>query len=423
MAVTASESTSTQRTYLSDRISVIRGEDERVWAGDVRVFRSLASPPYVESQAGWSTTSPDALNRPDQEINVRIAVYGASGYQAKLVLVELTGRDMDVVLVGRNATRLRDAATAVGIVDAAQRVADADDHDALVPAFRDCDAVINCAGPFTRSGHAVVRAAISAGCHYVDTAGEQFYIKSVYDLFARDAERAGVTVVPATNDACLPSDLIARLLAELIQPIEEIAVSHFIVGGAGPSRGSLRSVAESIDAIGAGGLSYDDGDWHTGIPARHASVTLPGTTQPTDVVKFPLSEVVTIPRHVRVQHVEGLVDAALGARLGTPLTSQIIESLPEGPSVAARRTQRFTYLVDATGREGQSARGVVQGPDTYGTTALIAVEAARRLVEDGAEPGVLAPAQAYDPTSFLDFLTPYGISRTISVSGTSPTRH
>jgi short subunit dehydrogenase-like uncharacterized protein len=348
---------------------------------------------------------------------VKIAVYGASGYQGKLVLAELARRNIDMLLVGRNGTRLREAATTAGTVDAEQRVADTDDHDALIAAFCECDAVINCAGPFTNSGHAVIRAAIAAGCHYVDTSGEQLYTKAVYDTFADEAERAGVTVIPATNDGCVPGDLVAHLLAERVQPIEEIVVSHFIVGG-GYSRGSLRSAVDTIDAIKAGGLSYDDGDWRTGTPARHASVTLPDAPQPTAVVKLPLSEVVTIPRHIPVRHVESLVDAALGAQLNTPLTPQIIDSLPEGPTEEDRGTQRFTYLIDAVGRDGQSARGVVSGHDTYGITTVIAVEAARRLVADGAKPGVLAPAQAYDPTSFLTFLAPHGISWTITVSDT-----
>ncbi|HEY2671460.1 MAG TPA: saccharopine dehydrogenase NADP-binding domain-containing protein [Rugosimonospora sp.] len=352
---------------------------------------------------------------------MRIAVYGASGYQAKLVLAELAHRDIDMVLVGRNAARLCEAAATVGVADAEERVADTDDHETIVAAFRECEVVINCAGPFTTSGHAVIRAAIAAGSHYVDTAGEQLYIKTVFDTFPGDAERAGVTVIPATNDACVPGDLIARLLAERIQPIEEITVSHFIVGGGGPSRGSLRSVVETIEAIKAGGLSYDDGAWCTGTPARHTSVTLPGASQPTAVVKFPLPEVVTIPHHVRVRHVESLAEAALSARLSTPLTPEIINTLPEGPTDEGRRTQRFTYLVDVTGADGQRARGAVRGPDTYGTTAVIAVEAARRLVTDSAKPGVLTPAQAYDPTSFLNFLAPHGISWAITASDDGPT--
>lgn len=345
---------------------------------------------------------------------MKIAVYGASGFQAKLVLAELARIGIEPVLAGRDAERLRAAAAAVGVIDADRRVAGTSDHDALVDAFRGCDAVINCAGPFTPSGHAVVRAAIAAGCHYVDTAGEQAYIKSVFDTFADDAQRAGVTVVPATNDACVPGDLLARLIAERLPRIDEIAVTHFIVGGGGPSRGSLRSLVETADAIGTGGLTYADGDWHTGIPTRRASITLPGDTQPTPVAALPLSEVVTIPRHVTVRYVESLVDATLRARLSTPLTAQMIDGLPEGPSDDARATQRFIYLVDATGPGGEHLRGIVRGPDTYGTTAVIAVEAAHRLVAADAQHGVLAPAQAFDPASFLDFLGHHGITWAIT---------
>ena len=56
----------------------------------------------------------------------------------------------------------------------------------------------------------------------------------------------------------------------------------------------------------------------------------------------------------------------------------------------------------------------MQGTDTYGTTATIAVEAARRLAADGAEPGVLAPAQAFDPPGFLDFLTSHDLRWSIT---------
>jgi short subunit dehydrogenase-like uncharacterized protein len=351
-----------------------------------------------------------------------IAVYGASGYQGKLVVAELARRGIDTVLVGRNATRLRQAAAKVGIAGAEHRLADTDDHDALRTAFRGCDAVINCAGPFTPSGEAVVRATIAAGCPYVDTAGEQLYLKRIFDTFAAEAERAGVTVVPATNDACVPGDLIAHLLAGRVEPVEEITTAHFIVGGGGPSRGSLRSVLDTIDVIKAGGLTYDDGDWRIGTPARRTSITLPGSSQPTPVVHFPLSEVVTIPRHVRVRHVEGVAEATLSERLSIPIAPEIIDSLPEGPTEEGRRTQRFTYIIDAAGPGNRLARGVVQGPDTYGSTAVIAVEAARRLVADGAKPGVLAPAQAFDPTDFLNFLAPHGIQWTIDLSEKPPAR-
>ncbi|MBE1533192.1 short subunit dehydrogenase-like uncharacterized protein [Actinomadura algeriensis] len=329
------------------------------------------------------------------------------------MLAELARRGIETVPAGRNTARLQEAAVAVGLPDAEQRVADTGDHQSLVNALRGCDGVINCAGPFTSSGAAVVRAAIAAGCHYVDTSGEQLYVKKIFDTFATEARNAGVTVVPAANDGCVPVDLMAHILADRLGPAEEIITTHVVVGGGGMSRGSLRSVVETIDAIRAGGMAYQDGDWRPGGPARRTAITLPGRSEATPVMPFPVSEVVTIPRHIRVRHVQGLTEAALGDRLNTPLTPQIIENLPEGPDDDSRRTQHFTYVLDATGTDGRRARGIVQGPDTYGTTAVIAVESVRRLIAAPAEPGVLAPAQAYHPTAFLDFLVPHGIQRTV----------
>ena len=116
---------------------------------------------------------------------MKIAVYGASGYTGRLVAAELHRRDIEIVLCGRDGGRLRRAAGEAGITEAELRPAGVEDPPALINAFRDCDAVINCAGPFAFLGEPVVRAAISAGCHYVDTTGEQPYIKRIFDGCAR----------------------------------------------------------------------------------------------------------------------------------------------------------------------------------------------------------------------------------------------
>jgi short subunit dehydrogenase-like uncharacterized protein len=73
----------------------------------------------------------------------------------------------------------------------------------------------------------------------------------------------------------------------------------------------------------------------------------------------------------------------------------------------------LTYVLDATSSDGRRARGVVQGLDTYGTTAVIAVESACRLISDRAKPGALAPAQAQHPAAFLDLLVLHGIQWSI----------
>jgi short subunit dehydrogenase-like uncharacterized protein len=362
----------------------------------------------------------ESSNEPERETEVKIAVFGASGYQGKLVGAELARRDIDMVLVGRSLERLRVAADQAGAPSAEVRIADLEDKARLAKAFHDCETVINCAGPFTRSGETVTRATVTAGCHYVDTSGEQLHIKQTFDTFGTDSERAGVTVVPATTDAGVPGDLIAHLLAERVGSVEEITTAHRIVGGGGMSRGSLRSALETLETLTDGGLSYENGHWRSGTPARRTSMTFPGDPEEVPVVKFALQEVVTIPRHVRVRHVEGVVEATLAARFGSPIDPRLIDGMPEGPALDSRLSQEFTIVVDARGRDGRRARGVVRGPDTYGTTALIAVESARRLAAGGTGPGVLAPAEAFDPAGFLDFLALHGIDWSIEVHDAPP---
>ncbi|MGH8880693.1 MAG: saccharopine dehydrogenase family protein, partial [Stackebrandtia sp.] len=208
-----------------------------------------------------------------------------------------------------------------------------------------------------------------------------------------------------------------QLVAAKTGPLAEMTVSHVITGGGGPSRGSLRSALATIDAMTGGGLTYHENVWRTGLPARHQMITLPDG-QSVAMASLPLCEVVTIPRHVEVDHVETLVEAALKARLGTPVTAELIDSLPDGPADHDRAGQRFTYLIDALDHQGHHTRGTIRGRDTYGTTAVIAVEAAMRLATGDITAGVLTAAQAFDPVGFLDALSDHGLSWTIQETKT-----
>jgi hypothetical protein len=65
---------------------------------------------------------------------------------------------------------------------------------------------------------------------------------------------------------------------------------------------------------------------------------------------------------------------------------------------------------------------VVEGNDSYGATAAIAVEAAVQLAGSDAPAGVLSPAQAYDPSSFLDLMAPHGMQWSVEVFDEQPAR-
>lgn len=339
---------------------------------------------------------------------MKIAVYGASGFTGKLVVAELARQGIEPVLAGRDPARLRAVAGRIG---AETRTAGIDDPDALRRAFQDCAAVINCVTPFDSFGEPVLRAAIAAECHYVDTSGEQGYLARIFDTYAEQAERAGVTVLPAMTDDGLPGDLIASLTAARLGDVDAdadaITIADLRVPG-GASRGTARTALSNAEEFAGGGLLYENGRFLAGRPAGPMTITPPGSTEPVAVARFPLPGVVTVPRHVAARRVEGVLRAEV-AGIFTAITAELVDSMPEGPDEDARRAGRWLMMAQATSADGRRARGVVHGTDVYGSTAVIAVEGARRLAAGAAKPGVLAPAQVVDPAGFLDTLAGYGV--------------
>jgi short subunit dehydrogenase-like uncharacterized protein len=150
------------------------------------------------------------------------------------------------------------------------------------------------------------------------------------------------------------------------------------------------------------------------------------------VTRWPSGEVLTVPRHTRTRAVRSLFAVSALAPVGplaevvpftlpaaalalrTPLKSVLglaADRLPEGPSEDARRRARFVVAALARGEEGLDGRCEVRGSDLYGLTAVIAVHSASLLADAGFDgAGALAPAQAFDPVEFLNYLGDHGVS-------------
>jgi short subunit dehydrogenase-like uncharacterized protein len=136
----------------------------------------------------------DAHGRAGIVGRMTIVLYGATGYTGALVADELERRGVDHVLSGRDPAKLVRLGDQRGVP---ARAASLDDEPGLRGLLDEASAVINCAGPFTLSGDALLRAAIDTGTHYVDSTGEQAFIRLVFDRHGAAAEKAGVALVPA----------------------------------------------------------------------------------------------------------------------------------------------------------------------------------------------------------------------------------
>ncbi|MFD4295480.1 saccharopine dehydrogenase NADP-binding domain-containing protein [Rhodococcus sp. NPDC058532] len=333
-----------------------------------------------------------------------IAVYGATGHTGGYVLHELRRRSLTPILVGRNATRLQVAAAAAGLPDAEIRLANLDDPATLTTALTDADVVISTLPAYVAFGEPVLAAAIAAGAHYTDTSGEQLFLRKVFDEYGPRAEAASVTILGGITNSNLPGDLLGHLAAREVAAPAEVVMSLVTRGEGGGSRGSAETVLAGLDWFRSGGWHFADGALRTGPIDRHALMTFPGDADPTVVAKFQQPPVLTIPRHTDVSFVAGVVEADMLAQLAG-FTPELLDALPE-PSTDLR----YELVLDAIGADGTAVRGVLTGPDAYRDTAIMAVEAATRLATDDLKPGALAPAEAFDPTEFLNSLAGHDIT-------------
>jgi short subunit dehydrogenase-like uncharacterized protein len=366
-----------------------------------------------------------------------IAIYGATGYTGRLVVGEALRRGLDVVLSGRSAEKL--GALAGELAPAAQvRAAALDDRDALRHALADCGAVINCAGPFTRFGEPVLRAAVETGTHYVDTTGEQPWMQRVYERWDDPARAAEVAVIPAVGFDYVPGDLICRLAARDREPLRELVVAY-AVAGFGATRGTMHS---ALEMARAGALEYREGQWReAGLGPFRARFTFPGQIGRQVMARYPSGEVLTVPRHTNVGTITSLINAGAFAPLSelapavpflmpglslamhTPakaLLDLAIDRLPEGPPEDQRRAARFTIVALARSEDGSVGRGLARGADVYGLTAVTAVHSAVLLAAEGYDQaGALSPASAFDPVEFLNFLGDHGVSFEVDTPATA----
>jgi short subunit dehydrogenase-like uncharacterized protein len=348
-----------------------------------------------------------------------IAVYGATGYTGRLVAGELIRRGGAAVLAGRNAAKLEIVAEDLG-GEAETRAAPLDDPQALRELLEPCEAVISCAGPFEIHGEPVLRAAIDSRTHYLDTTGEQRFMRRAFDEFGRAAADAGVALMPAMGFDYVPGDMLAALTAEGIDPLDELVLAYS-VRGFGASRGTLRS---GLGIIGGGDVEWRDAELR---PAPRGfggeSFDFPQPRGRQRVIRYPSGDHLTVPRHVETERVRTLLTAATVlpfARLLGPVTPLLgapvqllartparrllelaIARLPEGPSPEDRRAAEFVLVCEVVAGS-RRRRGVISGSDVYGLTARTTVEGALRCAApDFDRAGALAPSQAFDPRDFL----------------------
>jgi short subunit dehydrogenase-like uncharacterized protein len=342
-----------------------------------------------------------------------IAVYGATGFTGRLIARRLAEQGMNFVIGGRSADRLAELAS--DLRDAYQvnpeyRVASLDEEASLDDFLTGVDVLINCAGPFSDCGPPVAKAAIRNRVHYLDTTGEQAYMRWLFQECHTAAVDAQVVLLSACAFEYATGDLAADLALQ--QAASRIVVCY-AVRNMSMSHGTKKSV---IRSIAEPGFTYVEGHLEKKRPAyRLFDVPFPdGSTKKG--AWFPGGEPVLVPRRGGVSWVEsclvmgeGLAYAAATfsgilpavMRAVKPLADKVVEQTSGDPYAGDRPEPDF--LVIAFDPKTGAHWATLAGEDVYGTTARIAVESARRLIEKTpARLGFTSPAAIFDADEFIE---------------------
>jgi short subunit dehydrogenase-like uncharacterized protein len=365
-----------------------------------------------------------------------VVIYGASGYTGKLIAAELSSRGVPIVLAGRSRSKLEAVAAGLGPDATVGVVAVAlDDSTGLRELIEPAAVVIACAGPFTLHGAPVIETAARSGTHYLDTTGEQPFIRDSFDRWGGIAADSGAALVSGFGFDYVPGDMLAALTADGLGRIEELTIAYH-VENLGVTRGTALSTLEMIKG---GDVEWRNGRYErSSLKAGRGRFSFPQPIGDQRVGRYPSGEQITVPRHVDVGAVRSVIDlrgllrvqlgplaaplmTASGYAMGTPLRGllgKLIARLPEGPDEGARAAATYTLACEAKTATGTRRRGILQGSDVYGITAKILAEGATRMTAPGFDRrGGLAPSEAFDPGEFLAALGPDGISTEIEATG------
>jgi short subunit dehydrogenase-like uncharacterized protein len=356
-----------------------------------------------------------------------IVVYGATGYTGRLVAAELAEAGADFVVAGRNREKLEALAAEVE-AEPQVAVATLDDPGSLRALLADCAVVIDCAGPFVRYGEPVLRAAVETSTHYLDTTGEQPYIKLAFERYGPGAAEAEVAVIPAMGFDYVPGDMIASLTSEGMGEVDQVTL-HYSWQRFTPSQGTARTTLEILQG---GDVEWTNMEWRPASAAvGRGTYDFPEPVGRQRMIRLPAGEQITVPRHVSTRNVRVMINAGafssdLLARLYsaviTPVglamrikplrraTGALISRLPEGPTDQQR--QRMQWMIVCEAQRGQQTRkGVIRGADVYGITAALISRGALTAARPGfSGMGALAPSQAFAPKEFLADLDRFEIS-------------
>jgi hypothetical protein len=359
-----------------------------------------------------------------------VVVYGASGYTGRLVCEYLREYNIPFVAAGRDKARIQEAMDKVPGIDTIEHeiVEVAHDVGPLSELFDGASVVLNTVGPFAQYGGDVVEACLNAGCHYLDTTGEQDWLIVCDEQYGPRMAQKELLLAPGIAQMYTTSEIAAQLCLE--KPgVDTLDVLVFWKG--------TPTVASTLTILMNACLSkayYLEQNQYTEWPADAGlyNVVVPGQHETGLALPWGgMSHPVWFKHDPRVANVK-----ALGGVFNRPLmlgVPQIVsaavkqtEGLPDGEKLRVltehasavmsqmppRENTRINTSLDSVHASGPLGRAhcVIHGNSNYKQTGLMQAYGAYSLLQQQPNRvGFASGCQAFGHRELLGALRSFGL--------------
>jgi short subunit dehydrogenase-like uncharacterized protein len=328
-------------------------------------------------------------------------LYGANGYTGELIAERAAAEGLRPLLAGRNAAKLAALAGRLGLE---HKVFDLADPQAVAREIEGAALVLHAAGPFSATSEPMVTACLQARAHYLDITGE---IAVFERCKARDAEARdrGVVLLPGVGFDVVPSDCLARAVAEALPGAVRLEMAFRALGAL--SRGTTKTMIEHLGE----GVEVRRGGRIERVPAGSLVREVEFDGKPRKVVAIGWGDVstahhstgigdITVSMALPPAQLRGMkIAAMLGPLLRRPTVIKVLQAIVDrtmtGPSEQLREGGHASLWAQATAADGRTVEGRLRTPEGYKTTAITALACVRKLLTGQVRAGYQTPASAF----------------------------
>ena len=356
-----------------------------------------------------------------------VIIYGANGYTGRLVAEFLREYNVPFIAAGRNAASIQEVMSRVPGIETADYEVVAVEHtvEALTKLFTGAKVVCNMVGPFIKLGPEVVQACLNAGCHYLDTTGEQDWMIVAEEKFGAAFAKKNLLLSPCVSQMYTTGEIAAQICLET-PGLDSLDI--LVLWKGFPTYASTQTI---FTILTANHYYLEQKQYVKWSPTASAEVVVPG--QHACALALPWGGTAhplwfkRDPRVANVRAMGGVFNREVMQNVVamTHMVEEKIKPLPPAEQAKAlseaaasvqagmppRENQRINISLDSVYASGPHGRVhcVIHGTCNYKQTGLLQAYAAYHLIHsDPRKTGFASACEAFGHRELLGVLQNFG---------------